>query len=98
MDMSLSKLPEIVKEREAWHAANHGDAKTQTQPSDSTTMVILLPKDMYSDFGTQSLDVQSQLERERERREKEEERKEGGEGGQVKTFFYDLLASFVSNF
>ena len=24
MDMSLSKLPEIVKNREAWHAAVHG--------------------------------------------------------------------------
>ena len=26
-DMSLSKLQEIVKNREAWHAAVHGDAK-----------------------------------------------------------------------
>ena len=24
MDMSLSKFPEIVKDREAWHAADHG--------------------------------------------------------------------------
>ena len=30
MDMSLSKLPEIVKDREAWHAALHGIAKSQT--------------------------------------------------------------------
>ena len=30
MDMSLSKLREMVKDRKAWHAAVHGVAKTQT--------------------------------------------------------------------
>ena len=30
MDMSLSKLREIVKDREAWHAAVHAVSKSQT--------------------------------------------------------------------
>ena len=34
MDMDLGELQEMVRNREAWHAAVYGVAKSQTQPSD----------------------------------------------------------------
>ena len=37
MSMNLSKLREILKDRETWYAAVHGVAKSCTQFSDSTT-------------------------------------------------------------
>ena len=37
VDMSLSKLQEMVKEREAWHATIHGVTKSQTWLSNWTT-------------------------------------------------------------
>ena len=41
VDMSLSKLQETVKDREAWSAAVHGVTKGRTQLSDCTPTVTL---------------------------------------------------------
>ena len=35
MDMNFSKLQELVIDREAWHAAVHGIAKSRTQLSET---------------------------------------------------------------
>ena len=46
MDMSLSKLQEMVKDREAWHAAAHGVTKSWTLLCDWITIILYI----YSDI------------------------------------------------
>ena len=57
MDMSLSRLREMVKDRVAWHAAVHGVAKSRAQVSDGTTKARqagLECTDFSHDHGTLS--------------------------------------------
>ena len=46
MDMNLSKLQEMVKDREAWHATIHGVAKSRLGMSDRTTITTTTTKSM----------------------------------------------------
>ena len=49
MDMSLSKLQEKVMDREAWHAAVHGDLTTEPLWK-SQNLLFLIPKTAFSAF------------------------------------------------
>ena len=47
MDMGLSKLQEVVKDREAWHVTTHGVEKSQIRISNWTTMTAYLSMYIY---------------------------------------------------
>ena len=40
MDMNLGKLQEMVRDREAWHAAVHGVTKSQTRLGNWATTIV----------------------------------------------------------
>ena len=51
MDVSLSELRELVKDREAWCAAIHGVAESRTQQSNRSDLIDLLLSDFPGGSG-----------------------------------------------
>ena len=48
MDMNLSKLQEIVKDKEAWRAVVHGVTKSQTRLRDWTELTYMYAYHIYA--------------------------------------------------
>ena len=58
MDMNLSQLQEIVKDKEAWHAAVHEVTKSQTRISDRTTTMEIGQVLLFCKFKDEKTEAQ----------------------------------------